>query len=108
MSTFKRESYYVTLDMAMLAITKTKTPDNTIQYQIYATDKEKDQLAALLERVKSEDFEQQQIFQHPFDEAKADQEKRQTQDDLQDVYQMIYDLGTLETKEIIADIMPVK
>ncbi|TSB45501.1 hypothetical protein [Alkalicoccobacillus porphyridii] len=106
MSTFKRESYYVTLDMALMAISKTKTPDNTIQYQIYATEKEKDQLASLLERVKSEDFEQQQILQRPFDETKADQEKVQTQNDLKDVYQMLYDLGTLETKEIIADIMP--
>lgn len=106
MSTFKRESYYVTLDMALMSITKTKTPDNTIQYQIYATTKEKDQLAALLERVKSEDFEQQQILQNPFDEGKADHEKNQTQGDLKEVYQMIYDLGTLDTKEIVADIMP--
>ncbi|MDQ0207840.1 hypothetical protein [Alkalicoccobacillus murimartini] len=106
MSTFKRESYYVTLDMALMAISKTKTPDNTIQYQIYATTKEKDQLASLLERVKSEDFEQQQILQRPFDEGKADEEKSQTQKDLKNVYQMIYDLGTLETKEIVGDIMP--
>src|SRR6478736_769676 len=99
MSTFKRESYYVTLDMAIMSINKVKTPDNTIQYQIYATDKEKEQLADLLERVKSEDFDQNQVFKNPFDEKAADQEKDQTQNDLREVYQMVYDLGTLETKE---------
>ncbi|MFK3939612.1 hypothetical protein ACI2JA_19070 [Alkalihalobacillus sp. NPDC078783] len=106
MSTFKRESYYVTVDMAIMSINKEKMPDNTIQYQIYATDKEKEQLAELLERVKSEDFDQNQVFKNPFDEKAADQEKDQTQNDLRQVYQMVYDLGTLETKEIVADIMP--
>jgi hypothetical protein len=92
--------------MAIMSINKVKTPDNTIQYQIYATDKEKEQLADLLERVKSEDFDQNQVFKNPFDEKAADQEKDQTQNDLREVYQMVYDLGTLETKEVVADIMP--
>ncbi|PAE88362.1 hypothetical protein [Shouchella clausii] len=99
-----RKRYFVTIDMAMMRLSTTKTPDNSIQYEIYATDEEADKIKALLEQIRSEDFREEQVFQHPFQEKKADQEKEATQNELQELYQIIYDLGTIETKEVVKDI----
>ncbi|AST94881.1 MULTISPECIES: hypothetical protein [Shouchella] len=99
-----RKRYFVTIDMAMMRLSTTKTPDNTIQYEIYATDEEADKIKALLEQIRSEDFREEQVFQHPFQEKKADQEKEATQNELQELYQIIYDLGTIETKEVVKDL----
>lgn len=99
-----RKRYFVTIDMAMMRLSTTKTPDNTIQYEIYATDEEADKIKALLEQIRSEDFREEQVFQHPFQEKKSDQEKEATQNELQELYQIIYDLGTIETKEVVKDL----
>lgn len=99
-----RKRYFVTIDMAMMRLLTTKTPDNSIQYEIYATDEEADKIKALLEQIRSEDFREEQVFQHPFQEKKADQEKEATQNELQELYQIIYDLGTIETKEVVKDL----
>ncbi|PAD15898.1 hypothetical protein [Shouchella clausii] len=99
-----RKRYFVTIDMAMMRLSTTKTPDNSIQYEIYATDEEADKIKALLEQIRSEDFREEQVFQHPFQEKKADQEKEATQNELQELYQIIYDLGTIETKEVVKDL----
>ncbi|WP_245628177.1 hypothetical protein [Shouchella shacheensis] len=99
-----RERYFVTVDMSMLRISDVKTPDNTIQYEIYATDNEVDKIKALLEQIKSEDFQQQEILQRPFQEGKADKDKEVFQNELQELYQVIYDLGTVETKRVVGEL----
>lgn len=103
----KRETYYVSIDMPVLSITKTKTPDNLIQYEIYATEEEKDKLYAMLEEISEDDFDPEQIFGRPFDEKAADRDKDQTQKGLRQVYEYVYELGTEETKNILADIRQV-
>ncbi|WEG16361.1 hypothetical protein PQ478_17905 [Alkalihalophilus pseudofirmus] len=103
----ERERYFVSVDMPVLSITKTETPDNLIQYEIYATPDEKDEIHALLESVSNQDFEPQQIFERPFQERKADNEKDHTQKEIRVLYEKLYALGSPETKEVLADIMPV-
>lgn len=100
-----RERYFVTVDMAMLKISDMKLPDNTIQYEIYATNKEVDQIQALIDQISSEDFRQEEVFQRPFEEKKADDDKERTDNELQELYTIIYDLGTIETKEIVKDLI---
>ncbi|GAF11790.1 hypothetical protein JCM19046_495 [Bacillus sp. JCM 19046] len=99
-----RERYYVTVDMAMLQISDLKLPDNTIQYEIYATSKEVDQIQALIDQIRSEDFRQEEVFQRPFQEKEADRDKDRTDNELQQLYTIIYDLGTIETKEVVKDL----
>lgn len=99
-----RERYYVTVDMSMMKISETKIPDNTIQYEIYANNEEVDKINALIEQIKSEDFRQEEIFQRPFQEGKADEDKETTDNELQELYTIIYDLGTIETKDVVKDL----
>ncbi|WP_368503451.1 hypothetical protein AB3N04_14680 [Alkalihalophilus sp. As8PL] len=103
----ERERYFVSVDQPVLSITKTETPDNLIQYEIYATPKEKDKIHALLESISDQDFEPQQIFERPFQERAADNEKDHTQKEIRVLYEALYELGTPETKEVIGNIMPV-
>ncbi|WP_100373862.1 hypothetical protein [Bacillus sp. FJAT-45037] len=103
----ERERYYVSVDMPVLSISKTETPDNMIQYEIYATEKEKDKIHAKLESISDRDFEPQQIFERPFHERTADNEKDYTQKEIRNLYEMLYELGTPETKEVLGNIMPV-
>ncbi|KQL56691.1 MULTISPECIES: hypothetical protein [Bacillaceae] len=100
----KRERFYVTVDMAVMKIAKEKIPDNTIQYEIYANQEEVDRIQAIIEQLKSEDFRQEEIFQRPFQEKKADEDKEMTDNELQELYTIIYDLGTVETKEVVKDL----
>lgn len=99
-----RERYFVTVDMAMMQISTFKTPDNTIQYEIYATNNEVDKIEALIEQIKSNDFRQEELFQRPFQEKKADEDKEATDNELQELFKVIYDLGTIETKEVVKDL----
>ncbi|MCM3761154.1 hypothetical protein M3212_10210 [Alkalihalobacillus oceani] len=103
-----RETYYVSVDMSILSISKTKTPENVVQYEIRATEQEKDELYALLDEVGDHDFEPQQVFGHPFDERASDAEKDQTQKELRQVYERIYQLGTEETRKVLDNLRPVE
>ncbi len=107
-SLMERERYYVSVDMPVLSISKTKTPENLVQYEIYATEREKDKLYAMLNEVSEDDFEPQQVFGRPFDEKAADEEKDQTQKEIRQVYEYVYQLGSDETKKILNDLRPVE
>ncbi|MBB6450634.1 putative NADH-flavin reductase [Geomicrobium halophilum] len=97
----ERKKYYITLDQAMMGISDVKTDDNKIQYEIEATEREKEVIGDLLEKIESEDVEGQEILVRPFNEEAADKDKEMMGKEMQQLFSYIYDLGTKQTRSFI-------
>ncbi|AXF57647.1 hypothetical protein [Salicibibacter kimchii] len=97
----ERMKYYITLDQAMTGISEVKTEDNKIQYEIRVTEREKEHIQQLLERINAEDVEPQEIIGRPFNEDAADRDKEQMGDDMQKLYGYLYDYGTEQTRSFL-------
>ncbi|QQK75575.1 hypothetical protein HUG15_08255 [Salicibibacter cibarius] len=97
----ERKKYYITLDQAMTGISEVKTEDNKIQYEIRVTEREKEQIQQLLERINEEDVEPQEILLRPFNEDAADRDKEKMGEDMQKLYSYLYDYGTERTRAFL-------
>ncbi|QDI92753.1 hypothetical protein EPH95_17460 [Salicibibacter halophilus] len=97
----ERKLFYITLDQAMTGISEVRTEDNKIQYEIRVTEREKEQIQQLLERINEEDVEPQEIIARPFNEDAADRDKEQMGEDMQKLFGYLYDYGTEKTRSFI-------
>lgn len=103
----KKQKYYVNLhQLSMDAISPVKIPDPAlIQYEIEATPEELQQMEFVLEETQSHDMELRNLFTlRHFDDNLADEDRNEFQSGLNKVFEMIYKLGTPETKRQIEEI----
>ncbi|MFZ4453398.1 hypothetical protein [Salibacterium aidingense] len=95
----ERRTYYVELEQPMMGISDVKTSENTIQYEIQATPKEKHELEKLINEVQNEDISGAGILERVHDETKAEEAKNEMKTEMKKLYQKIYELGSPETQD---------
>ncbi|SDI53489.1 hypothetical protein [Alteribacillus bidgolensis] len=100
----ERNTYYVQLEPSIMGISEVKTSENTIQYEINATLKEKQTLEKKMNAVQKEDLSGGQILARVHDESKADHAKNEMQTEMKELYQKIYELGTPATRELFEEL----
>ncbi|MDA3129896.1 hypothetical protein ACFPTR_01245 [Aliibacillus thermotolerans] len=103
----KKQKYYVNLHpLSMDAISTVKIPDPAlIQYEIEATPEERDQLEFVLAETQKHDMELRNLFSfRHYDDVIADEDRNEFQSGLNQVFDMIYELGTPETKQQLREI----
>ncbi|RSL32553.1 hypothetical protein D7Z54_15485 [Salibacterium salarium] len=103
----EKRIYYVNLNpISMDDISPVKIPDSSlIQYEIEATSEELEKMDFLLNETQDHDLESQNLFTfRHFDESIAETDRYEYQAGMDKVIQMIYDLGTAETKQKIEEI----
>ncbi|MFB4213811.1 hypothetical protein ACE1TH_18115 [Shouchella sp. JSM 1781072] len=103
----QKQLYYVNLNpISMDNISLTEVDDGQlIEYEISATEAEKEQLERLIREVHKHDVELGNLlsFKH-FDDLTADADKDEFQTGMNDIYEEIYRLGTDETKQKVSEI----
>lgn len=93
-----RKSYFVSLEKAH--ISEVSVPDST-EYEILATEDELKQLEQLFNQKEDHEKKAVEFLAKPFNEWGADDERDAYDTKLIDIYNLIYQLGTNETKEKI-------
>lgn len=100
----ERQTYYVNVNpTSMEDISPTKVDDGElIEYEIEATEAEYKDLQNLLLEVQAHDMELGDLFTFKhYNDKEIDRDRNEFQRGLEDVYRMIYKLGTPETKRQI-------
>ncbi|GAF15504.1 hypothetical protein JCM19046_4834 [Bacillus sp. JCM 19046] len=103
----EKQLYYVNLNpISMDSISTMRVNDGQlIEYEIAATQAEKEELERLINEVHKHDVELSNLFTFKhFDELTADADKDEYQTGLNDVYDRLYQLGTEVTKQQIQEI----
>ncbi|GAF22540.1 MULTISPECIES: hypothetical protein [Shouchella] len=102
-----KQLYYVNLNpISMDNISLTKVDDGQlIEYEISATEAEKEEFERLIREVHKHDVELGNLFSFKhFDDLTADADKDEYQTGMNDIYDRLYTLGTEETKQKISEI----
>lgn len=96
-----KKSYFVSLDKE--TITEMSIPD-TVEYEIRVTQEELEQFNVLLRRNKSENFwfAMRNLVFKPFAEGEVEGMREDMDDNLMKAYRFLYEHGTMETKEKLA------
>ncbi|MCE7794204.1 hypothetical protein K8O68_17625 [Salipaludibacillus sp. CUR1] len=81
-----------------------KTDTRTVQYEVEADEQEKQQLEQLIAQVNKNDVIQEHIFVRPFDEYQDDMDKNEFQDEVRELFQLIYELGTEKTRDYLKNL----
>jgi len=103
----ERKSYFVSLDKE--TITEMSIPD-TAEYEILATQEELEEFRALLAKEKKENFwfAMRNIVFKPFAEGEVEGIREEMDENLMRAYRFLYEHGTMETKEKLAQAGLVK
>ncbi|RBW71387.1 hypothetical protein [Bacillus taeanensis] len=92
-----KQVYFVSLQSGEM---RNQPWDDQLNYfEIKADPQEAKQLEHLLREVDKRDFNSNAFLLHHFNEEKVDGDREEYQYILEKVYQKVYELGTLETKE---------
>lgn len=99
----EKQVYYISLDKR--TISKVSVPDTT-EYAIVVTENELETITSLLEENDKHDFwfAMKNIPLKPFNEREVDDMRQEDYDNLMKVYQYIYEFGTPETREKLAEV----
>lgn len=98
----KKRHYFVTIDKG--DIREMSIPDNSVEYEIHATPEEMKEVEMLFVEKRKNAKDAAKFIGKPFDEWGADDERNEYETNLIKIYQKIYNLGTLTTKEKIKEI----
>jgi len=99
----EKKHYYVSVDKQ--DITDVPIPDHGIEYEIVANASEVEELQQLfMSAAKHEKNAAKFIALRPFDEWGADAEREGYSDNIIKVYETLYKLGTVETKDKISQL----
>ncbi|SDI53454.1 hypothetical protein [Alteribacillus bidgolensis] len=102
-----KQKYYVNLNpISMDDVSPVKIPDSTlIQYEIEATPEELEQLDTLLNETQDHDMEIRNLFSfRHFDESMTETDQHEYQHGMDKIFDMLYELGTPETKKQIKEL----
>lgn len=93
-----KQTYFISLDKE--TISEVSVPDTT-EYEIYATEGEVDRIKLLMEENDQRDFwfAARNILVKPFAEKEVDVMRMEDDENLMEVYQLIYRFGTEETQK---------
>lgn len=98
----EKQTYYVTVDIGSNVgqiRNELSLNDPNYDFEIRATEEEIHQLEELFERVEEKDFRNFFVAHLPYRTEERAQESRKEDDGITQIYQMIYRLGTEETKQ---------
>ncbi|WP_280768507.1 hypothetical protein [Salipaludibacillus daqingensis] len=91
---------YVTLHTgSYLELQPVKPDSRTIHYEVKVNEHDQYKLEKLITKMNSKDVMQEHIFVRPFDELADDRDKETLKTDVSELFEMIYQLGTEETKK---------
>ncbi|SDL74444.1 hypothetical protein [Sediminibacillus halophilus] len=99
----ENKKYYVKVDTG--EVLSSPTYDNSVEYEIEGNYEDKLSLENLFHEQHLAGSRSAELhFEAPFQEVKADQERKKYDDEMLNIYQRIYELGTPDTKEKIEEI----
>ncbi|QTM99403.1 hypothetical protein ERJ70_08865 [Sediminibacillus dalangtanensis] len=99
----ENKKYYVKVDTG--EVLSSPTYDNSVEYEIEGDYEDKLSLENLFHEQHLAGSRSAELhYEAPFQEVKADQERKKYDDEMLNIYQRIYELGTPETKEKIEEI----
>ncbi|CAM3795300.1 hypothetical protein [Alkalicoccus chagannorensis] len=94
-----KDIYYVVWRSGtFIELTPVLADDQLIHYEVELNAAEREKLEAKLQEVSDGDVMPEHIFVSPFDETKDDWEKIELGDDEDNLFHMIYNFGTPETR----------
>lgn len=102
----EKQTYYVTIDISPHAgqiRNKISLNDPDYDFEIRATEEEIHQLEELFERTQEKDFSNFFVAHIPYETKERLKENRTEDDYITQIYQMIYQLGTEETRKRIRE-----
>lgn len=99
----KRKTYFISLDKR--TVNKVSVPD-TVEYEVKATPSEIVGFESILRDIDKNDFTYaaKNIPFKPFAEVEADEMRQESDDNLMEAFQFIYNFGTKETREKLKEI----
>ncbi|WP_053219679.1 hypothetical protein [Virgibacillus senegalensis] len=99
----EKRKYYVKVDSG--EVKTVPAFDNSVEYEIEGDYEDKLSLENLFHEQHLAGSRSAELhYEAPFQEVKADQERKKYDDEMLNIYQRIYELGTPETKEKIKEI----
>lgn len=99
----KKKSYFISL--AKRTVSDVSIPD-TVEYEVITTPSQIVAFQSLLEENDSKDFifAAKNIPFKPFAEGEVDEMRKESDDNLMEVYEFIYNFGTEETREKLKEV----
>lgn len=98
----ERKKYFVTVDTE--EISKVSIPDDSIEYEIYATPEEVKEIEVLFAEKAKNAKDAVKFVGKPFDERPVDATRNNYEDYLIGLYRKLYELGTEQTKNEIKEL----
>lgn len=99
----EKKTYYVTVDTQ--DIREMSLPENGVEYEIYATPKEVEEIKMLFNgKDQNEKDASKYIVCKPFDEWGADDERNNYDDHVITIYRKLYQFGAKKTKDKIDEL----
>lgn len=96
-----KKKYFVHVDAKEIYETSIQ---ERIEYEVFATPNEIKEIEELFTKMKKDDINALKYLFSPFDEQAVDNKRHNYDEHLMAVYQLIYKLGTAETKSDINEI----
>lgn len=100
----QKKRYYVEMEQSGMGLSEVQTGENTIQYAVDVTPEEKEKLEKQIDEIKHENASGGEIVARAVDERNADAAKNKMQEKMDNLYIMIFEFGTPETKDFIHEI----
>ncbi len=94
-----KQRYFVTLNPQELGIGQIRDDSQLVQYEIEVTEAELGEVQNSIKYYRDELYDPQNVILHPFSFDDVDNDNRQSLDNLEMLYQVVYKYGTEKTKQ---------
>lgn len=99
-----KQKYYITLNPQEMEIGQIRDDSQLIQYEIEVNEQELIEVKQLIQKYRYELYDVADILFHSFHERDVTEDKYQSLDNLEQLFQLIYKYGTVETKHDLENI----
>jgi hypothetical protein len=93
-----REKYYLTLNPQELGIGQIRDDSQLVQYEIEVNEQELHEITNCINKYSSELYDVSDILLHPFNEREVNEDNQQSLNNLERLYELVYEYGTERTK----------
>ncbi|RXJ00704.1 hypothetical protein DS745_11645 [Anaerobacillus alkaliphilus] len=99
-----KQKYYVTLNPQELGIGQIRDDSQLVQYEIEVNEAELAEVQNYLKHYSEELYDPQNVILHPFSFEDVDNDNKQSLNNLERIYQIVYRYGTEKTKRDLESI----
>jgi hypothetical protein len=93
-----RKKYYLTLNPQELGIGQIRDDSQLVQYEIEVTEQELHEITNFINKYSSELYDVSDILLNPFNEREVNEDNQQSLDNLERLYELVYEYGTERSK----------